>query len=84
MVMLKGSPVCAVPMALERPATEYRPRNAGAAEIRSSRAEGKLVNGGEIEYLRTSSSLDALSHDRQKEFCGVSDSPPPMLPSLIE
>ena len=33
---------------------------------------------------RTSLSLLALSQDLQKESCGVSDSPPPMLPSLIE
>ena len=35
----------------ERPAAEYRPRNAGAAEIVLSRSEGQLVNGGEIEHL---------------------------------
>ena len=49
--MLKGSPVCDDRDGAERPAAEYRPRNAGAAEIVLSRSERQLVNGGEIEHL---------------------------------
>jgi len=83
--MFTGNPVCTVPIALtDFPITEQSPDHAGRAQVPFFRHPvGARRPSNQLNTRRTSKSLLALLQERQKEFCEVSGSPPPMLPPLI-